>query len=613
MVRYTLSLQHPTTHLFDIEIQIATNGLPTVDLEFPAWSPGRYFIYDFARNVQEIRALGATDSSLDVERIAKGTWRIDCAGEETVRIAYKMYGDTLSGTFSQLDDRHASINGPSLFGYIVGRRNDPIEVEIEAPSGWKSYCALKQRTRRGKTILLAGNYDILLDSPIEIGKPLHRRFEHQGIAYHVVLDIVGSEGVKRSAEVKERIDRFVADTEKTVKAYTGIFGKPEFDEYYFLVNVDPYAASGDGMEHLASTRLVLNSYITNDSNYDDLVGVMSHEFFHIWNVKRLRPTELGPFDYTKEQHTTLLWFAEGFTQYYGNMMLRRAGVWDDKKLFKHLADEINIVDRSPGRFHRNLRESSFDTWFAAGPRNPISAASNFRNTYVNYYHKGAVAALLLDAEIRRVTSGRKSLDDLIIELYRTTYEQGKPGDYFLPGSGYTQADVERAVEAIAGRPVRAFLHRLVQGVEEIDYSRAMRYYGIAIERGEKSASRRAKKDQRPNFFIGIVPADTRMKAEGTFVTVTNVLPGSPAERAGLSAGDILLAVDGERIEARTWERVFEMKRPGEPMEVTFFRGPRLLSLPLTAEDRDVRPFRIEAIKNASERQKAALAKWLNGK
>lgn len=610
MISYTLSLERPSRHLFGIEIRVDTNGLPTLDLEFPAWSPGRYFIYDFARNVQELSAFGSGERRLTVEKIAKGSWRIDTKDEASIRITYRMYGDSLSGTFSQLDDRHASINGSSLFGYIVGRQYEPVELTIAEPEGWKSYCALKRRGRRGTTIFQAPNYDVLIDSPIEIGSPIARSFEHQGVTYHVILDIAGAEGVRKSSALKERVDRFVADTEKTVKAYTRIFGRPEFDEYYFLVNVDPYAPTGDGMEHLASTRLVINGYLTNDADYEGTVGVMSHEFFHIWNVKRLRPAELGPFDYTKERHTTLLWFAEGFTQYYGHLMLRRAGVWDDKQLFKHLAEEINTVDRSPGRFHRNLRDSSFDTWHAAGARNPIAAASNFRNTYVNYYHKGAVTALLLDVEIRRATSGAKSLDDLIIELYRTSYLQADEGEYFLRGTGYTQEDVEQAVEKIAGRTVRNVLHELIRSVEEVDYRRVMRYLGLTFERGDKGPRSRSGASERPKLYLGVVPTDVRTKKEGTFVTVANIIPDSAADRAGLSAGDLIVAIDGERCEARMWEKILEMKRPGEPMEITFFRSTRLLSLSVTGDEKDVRPIRIEIAKNATAGQQRALAAWL---
>lgn len=585
-----------------------------MDIEFPAWSPGRYYIYDFARNVQEMSACGENGGRLPIEKIAKGTWRAHTSGEPYVQFTYRMFGDSLSGTFSQLDDRHAAINGSSLFGYIVGRERQPIELIInDLPQSWKIYSSLKRKRRAGELLLVADNYDLLIDSPIEIGTPLVRRFELEGVTYHVVLDIAGSEGVRTSRELKEQIDRYLKDTEKVVDAFTFTFGRPEFDDYYFLVNIDPFAPSGDGMEHLSSTRLVINGYITDPAVYHDLVGVTSHEFFHIWNVKRLRPAELGPFNYAREHHTTLLWFAEGFTQYYGHLMLRRAGVWDEKQFYKELLSEINTVDRSPGRFHRNLRQSSFDTWHAVGARNPMGAFSNFKNTYVNYYHKGAVVALLLDLEIRRRSGDRRSLDDVIRELYQSHYAEAEPGEYFLRGSGFTEEDVYRVVEKVAGEKVSDFLRRQIESVDEIDYGEHLEHVGLGLVRTprRKESDADATKD-RPPVYIGLVIPDAKSRASTEFLAVTNVLAGSPAERAGLSAGDLVVAVDGERVDGSRWEPLLGMKRPGEELKLTLFRGSRLMTVAVRGEQRDMRPLRIEPLERVTTAQKRSRKRWLEG-
>jgi predicted metalloprotease with PDZ domain len=614
MIPYTLTLSNPERHLFLVEIEIDTGGASSIDIEFPAWSPGRYFIYDFARNVQRFTArVGRRE--LAVEKVSKGTWRVTTGGHDRVRVSYEMFADALSGTFSQLDDRHASVNGPSLFAYVVGRETEPIELEIVAPEGWKTYCALKRRRKGGRNVLLATNYDVLIDSPMEIGTPIARRFVLDGVTYHVVIDLAAAESWRRSAPVRERIDRFVGDVEKTVRTQTAAFGRPEFDEYYFLVNIDPFAPHGDGMEHLASTRLVLAGYISKADSYDDLVGVMSHEFFHIWNVKRLRPIELGPFDYTRERHTTLLWFAEGFTQYYGHLMLRRAGVWDDRQLFKELASEINTVDQSPGRFHRNLRESSYDTWIMLSARNPLALNSNLRNTYVNYYPKGAVVAFMLDMEIRRLTSDRRSLDDVIRELYRSHYEEQEIGGYYLRGTGYSEGDIFAAVESVGGRAARTFLRRLVEEREEIDYARYLRHVGLEITREPKSGAGRKgseKNEDRPQLYTGIIVADAKTRATSELVLVVNVLEASPADRAGISPGDLIIAIDGERTDGRRWDSVLEMKRPGERIEIALFRGARLITCVVTPEELDRRAFRIDNARNATGKQTRSREKWLAG-
>lgn len=613
MLRYNVLLERPSSHLFSIEIGLETGGSEYIDLEFPAWSPGRYFIYDFARNVQELRAVGGNGAALPVRKIAKGRWRIAANGATEATISYKMFGDTLSGTFSQLDDRHASINGSSLFGYIVGREMEPIELEIIAPEGWKSYAALKRKRRSGRMVYHVENYDLLIDSPIEIGTPLTRSFSIDGVTYHMIIDIAGAEGTRRSREIAERIDRYVGDTEKIVRAYTSTFGRPEFDDYYFLVNIDPYAPNGDGMEHLASTRLVINGYITNEDRYNDLLDVTSHEFFHIWNVKRLRPAELGPFDYTRELHTTLLWFAEGFTQYYGHLMVRRAGVWDDKQFLKEMVGEINMVDRSPGRFHRNLRDSSFDTWHAVGARSPIGATTNYKNTYVNYYYKGAVAALLLDLEIRRRTGNRRSLDDVIRELYRSSYAEAELDAYFLRGRGYSEEDIYAAVEKIAGKEVGRFLRHLVESVEEIDYTKYLKHVGLDLTRlPRKEGNQRGGSAGKPQLFLGLIIPEAKDRS-AEFVSVMNVLADSPADRAGFSAGDLIVAIDGERVDGKRWDTLIGTKRPGDLLQVTFFRGSRLLTLPLRVEERDLRPFRLEPMEHATPAQKRARGKWMGKK
>lgn len=620
MIQYLLTIDRPSSHLFLVELRFDAGGAEYIDIEFPAWSPGRYFIYDFARNVQELRAHGGGGRELPVEKKAKGTWRVWCGQEREIGVAYRMFANTLSGTFSQLDDRHAAINGSSVFGYVAGRQGEPIELEIHAPEGWKAYTSLQRRRRGGRSVLLAENYDVLIDSPIEAGTPEARKFTHDGVTYHVILDLAGGDGMRRSREVRKRIDTYLADTEKIVKAYTATFGRPEFSDYYFLVNIDPFSPSGDGMEHLASTRLVLNDYITNEDAYNALLDVTSHEFFHIWNVKRLRPAELGPFDYTRELHTTLLWFAEGFTQYYGHLMVRRAGVWDDRQFYKQLVGEINAVDRSPGRFHRNLRQSSFDTWHAVSPRNPMGATSNFRNTYVNYYHKGAVAALLLDLEIRRSTEGRRSLDDVIRHLYRTSYAEAGMGGYFLRGVGYTEQDVYDAVEAVAGSDARQFLEGVIDGTVELDYEGHFAYLGLELTRRTKKSTKKKKGDaepgavaERPQLHLGLEVVDARERATSDYVTVANILPGSPAELAGLSTGDHVIAIDGERVDGRRWESVLGMKSPGDQLAVTIFRGSRLMTLNLKTLERDTRPYRIEPAEQITPAQRRAREKWLGGK
>jgi predicted metalloprotease with PDZ domain len=616
MLHYTLSLDEPSNHLFTISIAADTNGADHLEIEFTAWSPGRYFIYDFSRNIQQMRAYDHKGHGLPIEKTAKGRWRVTVKGTERATITYRMFGNTLSGTFSQLDDRHAAINGPSVFGYIVDRNHEPIELQIQAPDHWKVFTSLKKARRGGSNVWRATNYDVLIDSPIEIGTPIVKTFTYRDVRYHIVIDIAGSPDTIRSRAMQDRLEQYAKDTEAIVRTYVDTFGDPEFKDYFFLVNIDPYAASGDGMEHLASTRLVANAYITDDDNYLGLIDTTSHEFFHIWNVKRLRPAELGPFDYSTERYTTLLWFAEGFTQYYGHMMVRRAGVWQDKQLYKQLASEFNTVDRSPGRHHRNLRESSFDTWLMASARSPMGATSNIRNTIVNYYNKGALVAFMLDMELRRITNGRKSLDDVIRHLYHHSYEAADHGEYFLRGNGYTQDDVYDAVAAVAGRSMRPFLRHAIESTDEINYGKYLKHIGLELVRGKTDTGSQSKSGKEGGnlnpLYTGMVTSDMKTRFAGEFVTVANVIEGSPAADAGISGGDMILAIDGERIDKQNWKAVMDLKQPGNKLEITLFRGPRLMTITVRGERQDTRPYQLVENARSSAAQKRARKKWLDG-
>jgi len=615
-MHYTLTLEHPERHLIGVAIDAATGGADALEFAMPAWSPGRYYIYDFARNVQNVAAHSERGRQLNVVKSDTGRWRVECGGAERVRFTYRVYADTISGTFSQFNARHAAINGSSVFMALVGAEAMPIVLSVERPEGWEVHTALPKGRLDGRAVWRAANYDVLLDSPIEVGTPVTRRFTLDGVVYHIVLDIAAGPATLGSERTRRQIDRYVEDVKKIVGAYTDAFGRPEFKAYWFIANIDPWAAAGDGMEHLASTRLVLAGEFTDAKGYDDLIAVTSHEFFHIWNVKRLRPRELGPFDYSRPGHTTLLWFAEGFTQYYGIMALSRAGVWDETRTLRELSAEINQVDRSPGRRHRSLREASWDTWLAAGTRSGLPYASNIRSTWVNYYHKGAIVALVLDASIRSTTAHRRTLDDVLRTLYHSNYSSAPEGDYFLRGEGYTENDVLDAVEKVAGRALRDTLEQMVAGTDDPDLDQALEVFGLELVRGDlkngkeytKGAGDASSVDPSPPY-TGIV-LESAAERDG-FPLVGSVAENSPAERAGLGAGDMLLALDGERIERRRWESLVSHYAPGQSVEVTLFRGAQLSTVSLTLAADDERSLRIRSAAVTSSGQRRARRCWLS--
>src|SRR5262245_47685017 len=309
-IRYQLAMSRPASHLFEVTIDVsvpASESATFVDFQMPKWQPGRYSVADFAVNVQEFNAR-AQNRTLAWTKIDDQTWRVQRQGNREISASYKVFGDDLSGTFAQLDSGHANYNGGEIFMYVVGRKSDPVELHIEPPSGWRIVNG--QTERPDQRDWKYPNYEILIDNPTEIGRDWTMEdFKVDGKTYYVVIHSRGDEGGRRPA--------FVRDLEKIVRAETAMWGRPEFESYTFLFHFAADDRSSDGMEHLVSTQIIEPSVLADPSAYEGALSSAAHEFFHAWNVKRLRPIELGPWDWTKPAATRALWIAEGVTQYYG--------------------------------------------------------------------------------------------------------------------------------------------------------------------------------------------------------------------------------------------------------------------------------------------------------
>jgi predicted metalloprotease with PDZ domain len=336
-ITYHLSMPQPASHLFFVSIDVESaedHGPAAIDFQMPRWSPGRYAVFDFAKNVQEFHAytlscqsrsesassLNCKMNEFPVTRVDNQTWRVHSNGLQKFTVSYKVFGNDLSGTFSQLDTRHANFNGGSVFMYIADHKADPVKLTIDPPQGWRIVNGrMEQPSQREWQF---PNWDVMIDTPTEIGPDWTvDDFQVEGKTYHVIVHSFGNEGGKRGTLVR--------DIEKIVRAEVAMWGPPDFDSYSFLIHFAADDRSGDGMEHLTSTQIIEPGALAEAETYEDVIGTVSHEFFHVWNVKRLRPVELGPWDFTRPANTRSLWIAEGFTNYYGHLMLRRAGIWDE--------------------------------------------------------------------------------------------------------------------------------------------------------------------------------------------------------------------------------------------------------------------------------------------
>lgn len=485
-INYRLSMTRPATHLFEVQIEVRTAknaSTDHLDFQMPRWSPGRYSVFNFAMNVQEFaahpfcREAVCLESPLPVTRIDDQTWRVQTLDNQRLVVSYKVFGDNLSGTFSQLNERHANFNGGSLFMYIVGHKPDPVRLRIDPPAGWRIVNGRMDRPDQREWEF--PNYDILIDTPTEIAPDwTMEQFNWEGKTYRVVVHSLGAEGGKRRA--------LVSGIEKIVRAETAMWGAPEFDSYTFLIHFAADHQSGDAMEHLNSTQIILPGALASQSELESALDGAAHEFFHVWNVKRLRPAELGPWDFTRPLRTRSLWIVEGITNYYGHLMQRRAGIWTDARFLETLGQQISGVENAPGSRLMSAEESSIVAPFLDGAA--YAQRTNLDNSSINYYPKGEVLGLVLDLLIRRQTEGRASLDDVLRRMYQKFYVESAADTYYLRGRGYAVEDFERTASEVAGRDLQDFFKRYVRGVETPPYDEALGAVGLRLVRTPSRAA-----------------------------------------------------------------------------------------------------------------------------
>ena len=602
-INYRLAMPHPSSHLFEVSIEVerpADSNLDSLDFQMPRWSPGRYAVFDFAKNVQEVSARSACPPGLDcdlasppITRVDDQTWRVDVGrfrppGRQTILfLNYKVFADDLSGTFSEIDSRHANFNGGCVFMYVVNHKQDAVSLSIDPPKGWR---ITNGRTDQSDQLEWQfPNWDIMIDTPTEIAPDwTEDNFTVDGKTYHVVVHSLGNEGGKRAALVR--------DIEKIVKAETAMWGPPEFDSYTFLVHFAADGHSNDGMEHLTSTQIIMPGKLADPGMYEESLDAIAHEFFHVWNVKRLRPIELGPWDFTKPANTRGLWIAEGITNYYGHLMQRRAGLWTDASLFTTLVQQITEVENAPGSRLMSAEESSLSAPFIDDA--PHAQRTNLANTSISYYPKGEILGVVLDLLIRGKTRGQASLDDVMRRMYEEFYVKSPNATYYLRGRGYKNEDFEQVVSEVAGADMSDFFKRYVRGVESPPYEAAFAQVGLRFVR----------EPQQP-VSVGIGADENELNS----FKVARVRPGSPASDAGLEVGDTINTFGGMRLTPENLSKILGRYKPGVRVTLTVQRGRRSVQLSLVLGPPQVSSFRIEEMANAPAAAEALRAAWLNGK
>jgi predicted metalloprotease with PDZ domain len=460
-IAYAVSLDHPELHLFHVTMQVSVEGRE-LDTALPAWN-ALYQIRDFADRLRNVEAICATLEAvpLKVEKIDKQDWHISsrdrCAPGEhnTFIIRYDILWNEPGPFDSQLDSHHAFLNLAEILMYLPTRRAEGATLQFaDIPAGWQPAAALVLRSELNS--YTAPSYDALVDAPVEIGKLAMLRWESDGVSVGVALDGKITNANRLESELRE-----IAHYELQMMRDKPFESRPAEPDYLFIIHMGSGAdVGGGGMEHR-------NSCTISGASVEEVAGIAAHEFFHAWNVKRIRPQALEPVDYSREQYTRALWFAEGVTNTYEDFALVRSGVWSKEQFYRDFAGQIDVLQSRPARQWQSAEESSVDAWFEGFPE------YNDPSRSISYYNKGQILGLLLDLAIRDATDNRKSLDD-VMRLMNDRY--AKAGKFYNESDG-----VESAVEEVADRSFKDFFEHYVAGTDEVRYNDFLGLAGLQLE------------------------------------------------------------------------------------------------------------------------------------
>lgn len=573
-IKFTVSMPQPHTHLLVVEMRVQPNNSKTdLDLAMPVWTPGSYLIREYARHVQDFTARDAAGKELAWTKINKNTWRVARGTAAEVVINYRVYANELTVRTNELNDRHAFWTPAALLLNVVGALDAPATVRVEPFGNWKVATGLPAVPGQPNTFR-AENFDVLYDAPFDVGDFTELKFEVRGVPHRIVIDGAGNYNANRLRD----------DTQKIVMAAANMMGELPYKDYTFLLHLRP--TGGGGLEHLNSTALIARrDSFTNPAEYLDFLTLVAHEYFHLWNVKRIKPDALGPFDYDRENYTKLLWVAEGITSYYENVLVLRAGLMRERQFLDLITNTIKNVQAKPGRQQMSLEEASFDSWIKYYRQDENSV-----NSQISYYDKGALVGWLLDLEIRRRSDGNKSLDDVMRYLYR---------EYAQKNRNYTPADFQRAAEMMAGQSLEDFFRQYVRGRDELDYNTALNAFGLRLNPENPNGI--------PRPYLGADIANENGK-----LIVRRIYAGSPAYQQGLNTGDEILAMDGMRVTPDTFNRRLGEKPYNESITLNLFRLDELRTFTIKLTGRVEPDYRIIPMSDASMMQRRLYQGWLGG-
>jgi predicted metalloprotease with PDZ domain len=567
LIHYRVAMPQPQSHLFEVTLQISGWQEPLLNLRMPVWTPGSYLVREYARHVQDFSA--TAHQPLPWRKLAKNHWQIETQGHSEITVQYRVFANELTVRTNHLDASHGYFNGAALFFYLPGLEQQPIRVTIDPPSDWRVATALPPVPGEANTFE-ARDFDTLVDSPFEIGQ--HQLYEFEVLGKPHQLAIWGQGNANP--------EQIIRDTEKIIQTEAQLFGGLPYDHYLFLLHLTGQGFGG--LEHKNSCSLIYSRFgFQADDQYQRFMQLVAHEFFHLWNVKRIRPKALEVFNYEAENYTPSLWFSEGTTSYYDLMLPLRAGIYDARTYVKNLAKEISRYLSTPGRLVQPLNESSFDAWIKLYRRD-----NNSDNSQISYYLKGEMVSLLLDLLIRAKHNNQRSLDQVLQRLWQ---------EFGQPEVGFTPEQLQAVIESVAETDLTDFFQRYLDTTEELPLRQYLEPFGLQV----------LPETAGLPPFLGI-----NVTGDNGRELIRFVESGSPAQQAGIDPDDELLAIDGIRVRANQLNDRLKNYQPGDTIQLTVFHQDELHTYPVTLSQPRPKSYQLVAVKNPSIEQQQNFQGWL---
>ncbi|GAB2643655.1 PDZ domain-containing protein [Emticicia sediminis] len=571
-IAYELGMSEPWTHYFEVSMTLsdiekieALSKKEYVDFKMPVWTPGSYLIREYAKNVESVKVSDGK-KDLKFEKISKNTWRVYGKNSKII-ISYKVYSFELSVRNSFLDDSHGYLNGASMFLYVPELKMSPSVLTIKPYKNWNTISTGLKRVSEKDFTYYSPDFDILVDSPIEIGTHKVLNFKALGIPHAIAL----YSNAPLLADEKLTVETF----KKVTEAAASVVGEHPCEDYTFIIHQLP--GIGGGLEHLNSTTCQTSpSAYMNEGTMKNSMSLIAHEYFHLWNVKRIRPIALGPFDYENENYTHMLWVSEGITSFYEDNILLRAGIYTPDDYIKREQIAISGIENQAGNAVQPVAEASWDAWIKYYRPN-----ENSRNSTISYYDKGGVLGALLNVYILGETKGQKSLDDVFRYLWNEYYKKQK--------RGFKDEEFQKACELIAGKNMDSFFNKYVWKAEPIDYNEFYKYVGMTL----------TKEIDSNTPFLGVTIANGR---------IASVQRGTSAYDGGLNVNDEILEINGMRTMNPT--AAISDKKVGDKIAVKVKRFGQEFTYDVVLKANPAIKFKLEKVQNPTPEQEALYKKWL---